>query len=94
MNLRKHGFWCALIAFLLVRNSFAQDLAFSQYYHTPFLTNPAAIPHDHFTRIFFNFRNQNLESGDNLTTPMLSLIYPFGLKKNPFPKMNFGFFFY
>ncbi len=55
----------------------AQDLAFSQFYRTPLLTNPSLLTLDPNFRIRFNYRNQPIASGENISTPMFSLDYPF-----------------
>lgn len=93
MKLQKTGYLIILLILLSVGSLKAQDLAFSQFYHTPFLTNPALLVKDHQMRIFLNFRNQSIGAGDNLSTPMASLVYPFGLRKGATPKLGFGFSF-
>lgn len=71
----------------------AQDIAFSQYYHTPFFINPALSAYgkhqverdinlnkDIFYKTFqvqFGYRYQPLASGDNFSTPVFSFAYPF-----------------
>lgn len=67
-----------------------QDLAFSQYYHTPFLNNPAQIGSFSNIRAFLNYRNQPLESGDRFTTPMASFTYPFFRRDTNLVKAGFG----
>lgn len=68
----------------------SQDLAFSQYEQTPFLNNPALIARYAHIRVFLNYRNQPLESGDQFTTPMASIIYPFFRKDSSLVRAGLG----
>lgn len=54
----------------------AQDFSFSQYHNTPLLTNPGMLGNMNQTTALVNYRNQRLKSGEQLTTPMLSLALP------------------
>jgi type IX secretion system PorP/SprF family membrane protein len=54
----------------------AQDLGFSQYYYTPFLTNPAMLGSDNYMHLRLNYRHQPLPNGENMQTPMFSASYP------------------
>ncbi len=77
-------------SFCLLNSLSAQDLAFSQFYHTPFLTNPAGIGFaiaervgereniEYFksSQLFMNYRFQPTESGNNFSTPILSWVNP------------------
>ncbi|NJO03311.1 MAG: PorP/SprF family type IX secretion system membrane protein, partial [Bacteroidia bacterium] len=55
----------------------AQDIVFSQFYTTPFLTNPALLGWERQLRVQLNYRNQTLASGDEIASPMIHLSYPF-----------------
>lgn len=54
----------------------AQDLSFSQYHYTPFLSNPALIGSDNHLNVFANFRQQPIPDGQSILTPMVSADYP------------------
>ena len=66
-----------LVQVALVASVQAQNLNFSQYYYTPFLTNPAMIAKDNALSLSFGFRQQQALSGQKFTTPMVSGIVPF-----------------
>lgn len=66
-----------LVQVALVASVQAQNLNFSQYYYTPFLTNPAMIAKDNALSLNFGFRQQQALSGQKFTTPMVSGIIPF-----------------
>ncbi len=59
----------------------AQDPAFSQYYNTPFLTNPAMLSFRPDMVVGANFRSQWAGLGQAYTTTMVSGFYPI-LSKN------------
>ncbi len=54
----------------------SQDFAFSQYWNSPSLTNPAAILQSSAAQIRLNYRYQELPTGDFYSTALLSGIYP------------------
>jgi type IX secretion system PorP/SprF family membrane protein len=69
----------------------AQDIAFSQYYYTPFLTNIASFSQNQDARVAFQFRHQPLASGESFSSPIFSIQYPFLTKKTPaFSRMSIG----
>lgn len=65
---------CLLL--LLSYQSKAQDLTFSQYHYTPFLTNPGMLGTNQDMQLMFNYRRQQLEAGESFNSPMLSFLYP------------------
>ncbi len=65
------------ISFCWIATASAQNLNFSQYHQTPFLTNPALVASSDALQGIFSFRQQRSLSGQKYSTPMLSLIYPF-----------------
>lgn len=64
-----------ILVFVLPKTQ-AQDLTFSQYHYTPFLTNPAMVGVNKDTQIMFNYRRQQLEVGESFNTPMISFMAP------------------
>ena len=69
---------CLLFATLAgIGNTKAQDLLFSQYFYTPFITNPGMIGANNDINITFNYRHQPVQAGVSFNTPMLSITYPF-----------------
>lgn len=54
----------------------AQDVLFSQVYNVPTLTNPALIATDTNIHINLGLRQQRINSGENITTTVLSGSYP------------------
>ena len=71
-----------LVQLAIVASLQAQNLNFSQYYYTPFLTNPAMVAKDNALQLNFGFRQQQALSGQTFTTPMISAIVPFLQGKN------------
>ncbi len=69
--------WVMLVQLALVATAQAQNLNFSQYYYTPFLTNPAMVAKDNALQLSLGFRQQQALSGQKFTTPMISAIVPF-----------------
>lgn len=69
-----------LVLFLLlsVKISFvyAQDFGFSQYYYTPFLTNPALLASDNYINVRLHYRMQPVPDGQSIQTPMFSASMP------------------
>jgi type IX secretion system PorP/SprF family membrane protein len=63
------------VAFVAV--SQAQNLNFSQYQYTPFLTNPAMVAKDNALQLSLGYRQQRSFSGQKYATPMVSAILPF-----------------
>ncbi|OJJ15872.1 hypothetical protein BKI52_36750 [marine bacterium AO1-C] len=74
--------WAMLVQLALVATVQAQNLNFSQYYYTPFLTNPAMVAKDNALQLSVGFRQQQALSGQTFTTPMISAIVPFLQGKN------------
>ncbi len=55
----------------------AQDFGFSQYYYTPFLTNPALLASDNYVNVRLHYRMQPVPDGQSIQTPMFSASMPF-----------------
>ena len=68
----------------------AQNLNFSQYHQTPFLTNPALVASSDALQGTFSFRQQRSLSGQRYTTPMLSIMYPFLKSANRAQRAGIG----
>lgn len=66
-----------LVQIAFIASVQAQNLNFSQYYYTPFLTNPAMVAKDNALQLSLGFRQQRSFSGQKYTTPMLSASMPF-----------------
>jgi type IX secretion system PorP/SprF family membrane protein len=54
----------------------AQDLFFSQYQNTPFLTNPAMVGSQNWQNLWLNYRHQPLPDGQNIHTGAFSAAKP------------------
>ncbi len=67
---------CLVLSLLACQTAWAQDLGFSQYYYTPFLTNPAMLASDNYMQFRVHYRHQPLPNGEKLQTPMFSASYP------------------
>lgn len=77
MKVLKKHIELLLVQLALVASVQAQNLNFSQYYYTPFLTNPALIAKGNALQLNLGYRQQRSFSGQKYSTPMLSAIVPF-----------------
>ncbi|MDW7696046.1 PorP/SprF family type IX secretion system membrane protein, partial [Flammeovirgaceae bacterium SG7u.132] len=60
----------------------AQEPNFSLYHYTPFFTNPGEIGAVEDTRVMLNYRNQQLDLDENITSSSVSAYYPIYIGHN------------
>ncbi|MBL3658254.1 PorP/SprF family type IX secretion system membrane protein [Fulvivirga sediminis] len=75
INFKKSFLFFLLISFIVLE-TFAQEANYSMFHYTPFFTNPGQIGTEQDVRAMLNYRNQNIEAGDNFSASSLSLYYP------------------
>lgn len=94
MNLRKGRLSkkCIVLAICLTMGfkSLGQDIAFSQFYHSPFFTNPAFLGTETHSRLFLHYRNQPIATGEGFNTGQLSFVRPFLSKEAMKPRGGLG----
>ncbi|MDW7694083.1 PorP/SprF family type IX secretion system membrane protein [Flammeovirgaceae bacterium SG7u.111] len=67
---------------LLASSAQAQEPNFSLYHYTPFFTNPGEIGAVEDTRVMLNYRNQQLDLDENITSSSVSAYYPIYIGHN------------
>ncbi|UII19076.1 PorP/SprF family type IX secretion system membrane protein [Fulvivirga ligni] len=75
INFKKSLVFFLLISFITLE-TMAQEATYSMFHYTPFFTNPGQIGTEQDVRAMLNYRNQNVEAGDNFSASSLSLYYP------------------
>lgn len=79
--MRKLYFILFLIFLFLSKNTFAQNIYFSQFHQTPLLTNPAMVSSNAAMEGGFFYRSQQVGGGQAFSTPLVYGLYPFWGKK-------------
>lgn len=81
MRFFRNIFILCLLMGVVGSTSFAQNIQYSQFHHSPLLLNPASVAAKSELLVMLNYRTQLTQTGQSYSTPMLSFVMPFISRK-------------